>query len=90
VRGHRERNGLSQQELADKLGIGQSSMAKWERGDVPMRLRDAVAVCRILGIELSDLWDEPATHGDRYQEGIQRGIEISQAAIKRAAEANAI
>ena len=89
VRDHRERSGLSQQELADKLGVGQSSMAKWERGDVPMRLRDAVAVCHILGIELSELWDEPAAQGDRYQEGIRRGIEISQAAIQRVAEAHA-
>jgi len=75
--------GLTQQDLADRLGLRQSAVAKWERGDVPMRVRDAVAVCGILGTTLGDLWDEPADTADRYQEGVRRGMELCIEAIQK-------
>ena len=83
VREHRNRAGMNQQELGEKVGVQQATVAKWERGAVPMRLRDAVAICRILGITLGELWDEPQSDIDRYQQGVKRGIELSRKALER-------
>lgn len=51
VKAHRERRGLRWQDVVDQSGVSQSTVARWERGDVqnpkPAELR---AVCKILGI----------------------------------------
>lgn len=83
IRAQREESGVSQMELASKLGYAQSAIAKWERGDVPMRLRDAVAVCEFLGVQLSDVWNTPTQVRDQYRLGIQRGIDISRQALEK-------
>lgn len=55
----RAQAGLSQQELADKLGVSRQTINAIEKGDYNPTIRLCVGICRILGLTLNDLfWDE--------------------------------
>ena len=55
IRYYRERKGLTQETLANIVGVSQQSIQKWEQGEIPKRWRHYGAVCETLGIEQSDL-----------------------------------
>lgn len=51
--------GLSQQELADKLGVSRQTINAIEKGDYNPTIRLCVGICRVLGLTLNDLfWEE--------------------------------
>ena len=51
--------GLSQQVLADRLGISRQTINAIEKGDYNPTIRLCVGICRILGLTLNDLfWNE--------------------------------
>lgn len=51
--------GLSQQELADRLGISRQTVNAIERGDYNPTIKLCVGICRQLGRTLNDLfWEE--------------------------------
>ena len=55
----RIRAGLSQQELADKLGVSRQTINAIEKGDYNPTFRLCVGICRALGLTLNDLfWEE--------------------------------
>ena len=57
----RARAGLSQQELADKLGVSRQTINAIEKGDYNPTIKLCVGICRILGLTLNDLfWNEDA------------------------------
>lgn len=58
----RRNAGLSQQELADKLGIPRRTYGAYEREERPLNLRQAAAICEVLGCTPNDLCDWYATH----------------------------
>lgn len=58
----RRNAGLSQQELADKLGIPRRTYGSYEREERPLNLRQAAAICEVLGCTPNDLCDWYATH----------------------------
>ncbi len=50
---------LSQQELADKVGVSRQTIAAVEKGDYNPTIKLCVAICRALGKTLDELfWDE--------------------------------
>lgn len=50
---------LSQQELADKLGVSRQTINAIEKGDYNPTIRLCVGICRVLGLTLNDLfWEE--------------------------------
>lgn len=52
--------GLSQQELADRLGVSRQTINAIEKGDYNPTIRLCVGICRVLGLTLNDLfWEEP-------------------------------
>jgi len=51
----REAAGLSQEQLADKLGIAQRSYSQWERRPVALRHDQLVALAGALGISTAEL-----------------------------------
>jgi len=51
----REAAGLSQEQLADKLGIAQRSYSQWERRPVALRHDQLVALADALGISTAEL-----------------------------------
>ena len=57
----RIQTGLSQQELADRLGVSRQTINAIEKGDYNPTIRLCVGICRVLGLTLNDLfWEEDA------------------------------
>ena len=55
----RTKAGLSQQELADKLGVSRQTINAIEKGDYNPTIKLCVGICRVLGFTLNDLfWNE--------------------------------
>ena len=51
--------GLSQQELADKIGVSRQTINAIEKGDYNPTIKLCVGICRVLGLTLNDLfWNE--------------------------------
>ena len=56
----RAQAGLSQQELAERLGVSRQTINAIEKGDYNPSIRLCIGICRVLGVTLNDLfWDEP-------------------------------
>lgn len=52
--------GLSQQQLADRLGVSRQTINAIEQGDYNPTIRLCLGICRALGLTLNDLfWEEP-------------------------------
>lgn len=47
--------GLTQQELADKIGVSRTSIIKWETGQTPMKPAYFYAVCQVTGFDVNDI-----------------------------------
>lgn len=56
----RARAGLSQQELADRLGVSRQTIHAIEKGDYNPTIRLCIGICRVLGLTLNDLFWEDA------------------------------
>ena len=55
----RAEKGLSQQELADKLGVSRQTINAIEKGDYNPTIKLCIGICRVLGLTLNDLfWGE--------------------------------
>jgi transcriptional regulator with XRE-family HTH domain len=58
VRPVREIRGLSQEKLAAKAGVPQTSISKIEAGTSGVNLSYALALCEALNVDLLDMLDE--------------------------------
>lgn len=59
MREARRRKGLSQQQLADRLGVSRQTVNAIENGDYNPTIRLCVGICKTLGLTLNDLfWEE--------------------------------
>lgn len=55
----RTEKGLSQQALADALGVSRQTINAIEKGDYNPTIRLCVGICKVLGLTLNDLfWEE--------------------------------
>ena len=55
----RTEKGLSQQALADALGVSRQTINAIEKGDYNPTIRLCTGICRVLGVTLNDLfWEE--------------------------------
>lgn len=56
MREARLRKGLSQQALAEQLGVSRQTIIAIESGDYNPTIRLCVGICRALGVTLNDLF----------------------------------
>lgn len=56
VKEYRERAGLTQTELALKVGLSQSAVAKWETAGYTPRAATLIRVADVLGVSLDQLY----------------------------------
>lgn len=57
IRDFRKNEGWTQQELAEKLGVGRESVMRWENGDMP-NINVADSMCMLFRCTLYDLFPE--------------------------------
>lgn len=58
----RAARGMSQQDLADQVGLGRTTVVRLERGDMRVRLGEACRIADVLNVPLGDLVaDHPLT-----------------------------
>ena len=57
----RARLGLSQQQLANKVGVSRQTVNAIEKGDYNPTIKLCIGICKALGLTLNDLFweDEP-------------------------------
>lgn len=58
----RERAGMTQQQVADAIGIKIATYRTWEQGGVKLTLENAFIISEVLGCTPNDLCDWYATH----------------------------
>ena len=51
----RKKNGLSQEELADKLGISRQAVSKWERAEASPDTDNLICLAKLYNVSLDDL-----------------------------------
>lgn len=51
----RKRDKITQEELADKLGVSRQSVSKWETGEAYPETDKLIALCEIFGVSLDEL-----------------------------------
>lgn len=51
----RKKNGLSQEELAEKIGVARQTISKWELGETSPDLKQSKALSRIFNVSLDEL-----------------------------------
>ena len=58
IKSLREKKGLTQEQLAQKLKLDRSTIAKWETGEAMPRADKLPVLAEILGCSISDLFKE--------------------------------
>lgn len=58
IRERRKRNGISQRDLANRLGISQASVAQWETGKTMPTLANLIQIAETLHVSINDLVDD--------------------------------
>lgn len=53
----RKSAGLTQQQLADKMGIKQQQLSRWERDEIEPAVSSIVAIAKALDVSYDDLFD---------------------------------
>ena len=54
----RKDNNLSQEELADKLGVSRQSISKWEQGDAFPEMDKLITICKMFNYNMDDLMNQ--------------------------------
>ena len=53
----RKKNGLSQEELAEKVGVARQTISKWELGETSPDLKQSKELSKIFNVSLDELTD---------------------------------
>lgn len=69
IKQKREEKGMSMNELARKVGVSQSTITRWERGDIAtMKQSKIVALASALGVSPAEIIDMPISLDATRQE----------------------
>lgn len=63
----RRREGLSQEELATKLGVSRQAISKWERAESSPDVGNLIALSKVYGITIDELVNGTATEAEADQ-----------------------
>ena len=86
---YRKKAGLSQEELADKLGVSRQAVSKWECAESSPDTDNLIALSKIYGVSLDELInDEPKEKEQKKDDGVnvhikdQDGSEVKVSGLK--------
>ena len=56
----RKKNGLTQEDLAERLGVSRQAVARWERGDTSPDIKNLRLICRVFSVSADFMIDHEA------------------------------
>ena len=63
IRNYRKENKLSQDELAEKLGVSRQSISLWENGQTQPTVDNIIALARYSTLPQTSFWKAMMAHG---------------------------
>lgn len=66
----RRKNGYSQEELANKLGVSRQAVSKWERAEASPDTDNLISLARLYGISVDELLNLSETSGETLKENV--------------------
>ena len=72
----RKNNNLSQEQLAEQLGVSRQAVSKWEAGNSYPDMEKMLQMCQILNCHLEDLMDDGSI-GNTSIEGSKNKIDLN-------------
>ena len=80
----RKQNKLSQEELAEKIGVSRQAVSKWERAEASPDTDNLIMLAKVYGVTLDELLNEPAQADEKSAENTK--TESAEAVNSEAAE----
>lgn len=65
----RESKNMSQEELAEKLGVSRQTISNWENDKVTIDVDKAQELCKLYGIDMNTLFDVTPTQREPRKQG---------------------
>lgn len=65
---------MSQEKLAEKVGVSRQSVSKWETGDAYPEMNNIMILCKIFGCNINDLVNETLIDIDSLDEEIKMNV----------------
>lgn len=73
----RKDNNLSQEQLADKLGVSRQAVSKWESGNSYPDMEKMLQMCKILNCHLDDIMDDGSIGQESKKESNKNKIDFN-------------
>lgn len=73
----RKRKGISQEELADRIGVSRQAVSKWENGTSDPSTSNLLAIARLYGVSAEELLRSAGDDGKQRKESGARSAENS-------------
>lgn len=65
---------ISQNKLSELVGVNQTSITRWENGEVSPSLDNLLDLSKVLNVSMSDLTDTDLTTQDKFEEDYSTNI----------------
>lgn len=72
----RKKNGLSQEELADKLGISRQAVSKWERAEASPDTDNLILLAKLYGVTLDELLNSSDAEELAMEDSLEKDEDI--------------
>lgn len=79
----RRENGLTQEQLAEKLGVSRQAISRWESGESAPDMYNLSAICRFFGVSSDYLINDDFTSDEDTPIAQKKNDEISSVKEKR-------
>lgn len=78
LRQMRNKNGLSQEELAAKMGVSRQAVSKWERAEASPDTENLILLAKLYGISIDELLNTNIPSGTYGQQASSSGISLKK------------
>lgn len=71
----RQKNGISQEELADRLEVSRQSVSKWEMDAAYPRIDKLIQMCTVFGVSTDELLKEEISFEEKEKPAVKHTSE---------------
>ena len=82
----RKAEGISQERLAEKVGVSRQSVSKWETGEAYPEMTNIVALCTVFHCEITDLINSQISDAASFRESSKKEKEMKEEKILQKSE----